>query len=485
MTNRKTTKRAFLASVMALIICFSMLLGTTYAWFTDTVVAGRNRIVSGNLDVELDYAVMENGQIKEWLPVDESTNLFNEDALYEPGYTEVVKFRVRNVGTLAVKCKLGINVVNETPGVNVYEDEFMLSDYLYTGVVTSAVTSATRENYLSFATTKFSEATDSVYVGANNMLTLLPNDYAIDEGDDEEIFEVVVTMPTYVGNEANFLTDLESNKLISDDEFPNKEGFSNQPEIIFGVKLSATQWTHESDDFDNQYDANAQFPDKFYDEDTLADDLADGGITILTDNVALTAPITLAAGSVVDGNGHVIYSKVPNANIGTNSERSQFAIVATEGTIKNLAIVGTGRGVGTHGGLTGDLTLDNYYAAGGSYYFNIGNGNGYAFTVKNSTLVGWGSFGGNYSSVLFENCTFKPDEYHTIRAYDGVSFVNCDFADGYDFDVAKDTPVGNSYNFTNCYYNGILLESREQAAELGFISAEDLATYGNNFRFYK
>jgi predicted ribosomally synthesized peptide with SipW-like signal peptide len=467
MTNRKTTKRAFLASVMALIICFSMLLGTTYAWFTDTVVAGRNRIVSGNLDVELDYAVMENGQIKEWLPVDESTNLFNEDALYEPGYTEVVKFRVRNVGTLAVKCNLGINVVNETAGVNVYGDEFMLSDYLTTGVVdTSALTSADRDDYLAnMATTTFADAKNAVYASD---LVLLPNDYKVGQGDDEEIFEVVVTMPTYVGNEANFLTDLTGN--ISTEGI---EGFTNQPEIIFGLKLAATQWTYEADDFDNKYDEDAEYPVYTYDE--LKADLEAGGTTILTENVEVTAPINLATGSVVDGNGHVIYSTIPNANIGTNSERSQFAIVATEGTIKNLAIVGTGRGVGTHGALTGDLTLENYYAAGGSYYFNIGNGNGHKFTVKNSTLVGWGSFGGDYDKVLFENCTFKPAEYHTLRAYDSVTFTNCEFNAGYDFDVQEN--IGwEKFTFVDCTYNGIPLTSKEQAVELGFISAEDANT---------
>ena len=52
MTN-KSTKRAFLASVMALLLCFTMLLGTTFAWFTDSVSNGVNKIVSGNLDVEL------------------------------------------------------------------------------------------------------------------------------------------------------------------------------------------------------------------------------------------------------------------------------------------------------------------------------------------------------------------------------------------------------------------------------------------------
>lgn len=475
MTNRKTTKRAFLASVMALIICFSMLLGTTYAWFTDTVVAGRNRIVSGNLDIELDYAVMEDGKIKEWLPVEESTNLFNENALYEPGYTEVVKFRVRNVGTLAAKCKLGINIVSETAGVNVYGDKFNLSDFLYTGVVdNAAVTAATRDQYAAFATTQFSKASDSVYAGAaENMLTLLPNDYVVGSGEDEAVFEIVVTMPTWVGNEANFLTDLKGN--ISTE---GEEGFTNQPEIIFGVKLAATQWTYESDDFGIDYDEKAEFPS--YNEAQLKADLSvPNSTTILTENVWVTEPIELAPGATLDGNGHVIYSSVGlNAN-----GNSQFAIVATEGTIKNLAIVGSGRGVGTYGGLTGDLTLDNYYAAGGSYYFNIGNGNGHKFTVKNSTLSGWGSFGGEYDSVLFQNCKFERGaDNATIRAYDNATFRACDFEAGFNIDV-MDGLGYTQLRVRGCTYNGNnanaaeLISSNKEALALGLIDQADFDAY--------
>ncbi|MBQ7364533.1 MAG: hypothetical protein IJW46_02920, partial [Clostridia bacterium] len=57
MTNKKNTRRAFLASLMALLLCFSSLMGTTYAWFTDSVTSANNVIQSGNLDVELYYQV--------------------------------------------------------------------------------------------------------------------------------------------------------------------------------------------------------------------------------------------------------------------------------------------------------------------------------------------------------------------------------------------------------------------------------------------
>ena len=65
-----------------------MLIGSTFAWFTDSVSSGKNRIVAGNLDVELEYY---DGT--DWQAVDGNTNVFEEGALWEPGHTEVVYLR--------------------------------------------------------------------------------------------------------------------------------------------------------------------------------------------------------------------------------------------------------------------------------------------------------------------------------------------------------------------------------------------------------
>ena len=54
MNNRKTTKKALLMSALSLLLCFSMLIGTTFAWFTDEVKSGKNQIMAGNLDIELE-----------------------------------------------------------------------------------------------------------------------------------------------------------------------------------------------------------------------------------------------------------------------------------------------------------------------------------------------------------------------------------------------------------------------------------------------
>ena len=59
MTNRKSTKRALLGSVMAMVLCLAMLVGATFAWFTDTASTGVNKIQAGNLDIEIQD---ENGK---------------------------------------------------------------------------------------------------------------------------------------------------------------------------------------------------------------------------------------------------------------------------------------------------------------------------------------------------------------------------------------------------------------------------------------
>ena len=56
MTNRKSVKRALVASIMAIMLCAVMLVGTTFAWFTDTASSAVNKIQSGNLDVVVEYS---------------------------------------------------------------------------------------------------------------------------------------------------------------------------------------------------------------------------------------------------------------------------------------------------------------------------------------------------------------------------------------------------------------------------------------------
>ena len=103
MTKSKVTKRALLSSILSILLCFTMLLGTTFAWFTDSVTSANNIIKSGNLDIVLEYYDAENGK---WLDVKGSSDIL-EGVLWEPGYTDVAYLRFKNAGSLALKYQLG------------------------------------------------------------------------------------------------------------------------------------------------------------------------------------------------------------------------------------------------------------------------------------------------------------------------------------------------------------------------------------------
>ena len=119
MTNRKSTKRALLGSVMAMVLCLAMLVGATFAWFTDTASTGVNKVQAGNLDVQL---VDENGNSLEGktLEFKKAANAAEGEAvLWEPGCTyELPAVYVKNNGNLALKYKVAITGINGSAKLN-------------------------------------------------------------------------------------------------------------------------------------------------------------------------------------------------------------------------------------------------------------------------------------------------------------------------------------------------------------------------------
>lgn len=115
----KTTRRAFLSSVLALIICLTMLIGTTFAWFTDTASTAVNTIKSGTLDIELQ--MKKDG---DWVDAkDETLNFVAKDnrteILWEPGCTyNLEDLRIINKGNLAVKYTVTITGIGGNAELN-------------------------------------------------------------------------------------------------------------------------------------------------------------------------------------------------------------------------------------------------------------------------------------------------------------------------------------------------------------------------------
>ena len=252
--SKNNTKRSLLASVFALVLCVAMLVGSTFAWFTDTASTGVNKIQAGNLDIKVEYAKEKmnadgtlTGELTDWAPIDNSTNVFDPNALWEPGRTEYVVFRITNNGNLALKYKLSLETLAQKPGTNKANEPFYLADYLCasakvnpneirSGVSTSIrpVGFMTKLNDLGSAGVRnvfdpeYHPLTDATVNG-----TLLPG--------KANCVPMAIWMPTSVGNEAN---------AISTDKAAT---------IDFGINVVATQDTVEKDSFGNTYDKDADY----------------------------------------------------------------------------------------------------------------------------------------------------------------------------------------------------------------------------------
>ncbi|MBR5156628.1 MAG: SipW-dependent-type signal peptide-containing protein [Clostridia bacterium] len=229
MTNSKSTKRALLGSAISLVLCFAMLLGTTFAWFTDSAVSGSNVIKAGNLDIEVDYTLDGTN----WTKLDGADDLFQK-SLWEPGHTEVVALRIKNSGSLALKYTANMNIVDEIIGKTKTEDDIVLSEIL---TVESIMTENASDVTTAFTNENMTYDNKSTFKAAD---VLGAKDSDLLETDEVEYVIIKVDMDETVGNEAN-------------------HNGSDVPSIEFGINVYATQYTHESDSFNNQYDKNAAY----------------------------------------------------------------------------------------------------------------------------------------------------------------------------------------------------------------------------------
>ena len=233
MTNRKSTKRALLGSVMAMVLCLAMLVGATFAWFTDTASTGVNKIQAGNLDVVLE---MQNADGK-WVSAEGKTLDFvkaadakGEAILWEPGCTyELPALRIRNNGNLALKYKVAITGINGSAKLN-EAIEWTIGD---------------------------------VAMGAEQHLA----------AGESSAFTIKGHMWESAGNE-----------------------YMNESIDGIAITVVATQDTVESDSFDKDYDADAEYPV------VAVGDVNTDGDTVLKDKEEdHTIQVTVPAGALDEG----------------------------------------------------------------------------------------------------------------------------------------------------------------------------------------
>ena len=413
MTNSKHTKRALLASVLSVVVCAAMLVGSTFAWFTDSVTSAGNIIKSGNLKVALEWA---NGtealDTATWQ--DASTGAIFNYNLWEPGYTEARHVRISNKGNLALKYEIRIAANGEVSKLADVIDVYYIKD----GKQITSRTGLTDENKIG----TLSQVLANPYAAKGHILA---GENAVD------VATIALKMQESAGNEYQGLA-------IGSD---------------FSIQLVATQYTSESDSFDDQYDKDAPLnfvPVATADELTKA--VADG------ENVSLTAPIELSERLEVkkditmNGNGNAI--TIPTDRVINLANIAEPITV----TLNNVDLNGPTQGTYTRGISIYDVpkvkvVMDNCSLSANYYAINLASAAPNAeIVVKNTTLTGWCAFQTHspYSNVTFENCTLIGLNDKGFNA-DGWNDFATVVVNGYsEGNPDPDGAHGGTFTFKNC-----------------------------------
>ena len=402
MNNKRATKRALLTSVMALVMCVVMLVGTTFAWFTDTASTGVNKIQAGNLKMEVTYKNTVGGGFKE---VDKEAPVFNNDALWEPGHVEFAVLNVKNIGTLALKYKLGINIADEKSSTNVYDKELKLSNYIKFAVIDGDQSELGRDALVTEAGA--GTALNAGYTDEDHHLVPVGKENATSGDASEKTVTLVVWMPKSVGNEANHKTEVTA------------------PSIDLGISVAATQYNYESDSIGPDYDKFADYPevqpvttaDKL--QEALASKDIDGKTIKLYDDIK-TEKLQLTGKNVAfDLNGKSLNTtklEVNNSTVvfGDSSENG-------EGTLATDDSYGVINAVDSNVTIEDGRFVSSYNKAGSSGYANV-------IQVRNSELTINGGYFENTNDVGSYNYLIKAPSYSktekTTITINGGEFVS-------------------------------------------------------------
>ena len=422
----KSKKSALLMSFTSLLLCFAMLAGSTFAWFTDTATTGVNKIVSGNLKVDIVAAEKDSndkypsltGTGKE---LKFQNNANSNDILWEPGVTFLTQgFRIKNGGNLALKWKMTVNKENVANG-----------------------------------------KVGSVETPSKSLLDVI--DFSVVKSTDENA--PAVDIKTFVG-------ELTEKNAVSTDTYYIKAhmqetaGNDYQNLTLDGITITvyATQLNHENDSFNNQYDEDA--PLDFVPVGT-ADELktvfanAAAGEAI---NVSLTGDIDLGGDKTlmivdensevgdinIQANGHTIKNAVAGARVLQIAKSTAARTI----TISGAKIVSEGavtsnenRGVQIFSVDNATVNLVNceivMSANDWSYPVKIGG------TSKNTTvnITGCTLTGANCIDSFGTNCT--------VNITDCV--LNSNYAPHETYcgnGIQDKNGTNNTYNIKNTTFNG-------------------------------
>ena len=346
--KKSTTKMSLVASIAALVLCCAMLIGTTFAWFTDTASTAVNSIQAGKLDIALEMKVNDKwenaeGQMLSWVKAEGGEN---EAVLWEPGCTyRLPELRIVNKGNLALKYKIRIS-----------------------GIVGDA---------------ELLEVISFTYGGGIDIdaeVSLAPN-----QATDGFIIEG--HMSESAGNEYQGLSI---------------EGIA--------ITVVATQDTVEHDSNGNQYDAGAEYAIPVATADELTAALANGQNVILTAPIQMPEVIEVKGDITIYGgeNGKLLVPDNADRVINITENTEPLTLTLSNVDVVGPTSGTYTRGISVYGTQNVTIVVDNSSVSANYYALNIASANdNVKAVIKNTTLTGWCAFQtwSAGTKATFENCT--------------------------------------------------------------------------------
>ena len=224
--TKNSTKRALVLSIVSLLLCVSMMMGTTFAWFTDSASSAGNKIVAGTLDVAL---VDANGDSLEGEVIDFVDFNGNTAGYWEPGCTfKTEQFYIKNNGNLNLKFKVTVNGI---------DGDAKLLEVLDFSAVVEGYTITVEHPWGVMDTTVDVDLLNGTLIDNPIGEDYMVNEYNLAPGENFGPIVITGHMDEEAGNEYQGLT---------------AEGIS--------VTVVATQAIGEQDSFDGMYDENATYP---------------------------------------------------------------------------------------------------------------------------------------------------------------------------------------------------------------------------------
>ena len=193
--NKTPYKRIALALTLCALLIWAILgTGASLAWFTDTSPEINNIFHFAEFDLVVSHRLTDG----KWEEVDSQTKIFDEEALYEPGYVQVVYLKVENKGDRDFKFSTAVNVNGCIVATNVFGQDFMLQDYLKFGITT-----ADSEDAMKNSVPDRNAAVKLADMPLHNYDT----ETAVLEPGGVKYIALIVRMPEEVGNVANYRGD--------------------------------------------------------------------------------------------------------------------------------------------------------------------------------------------------------------------------------------------------------------------------------------